>query len=443
MTTEGHFAQRLAEIGAHHVHVGIFDPDGLFRVKRVDRAKAVKLAAQGHQFCDVLFNWDTGERTYGGGAYLDRPAVVFPETLRRWPFEGSEAVVVADFALPYGERSARNQLLGQLAKARAMGFSVHSAFEFEINILDETAATLREGGFADPRPFARGNRTYSVETLAEHHGLLSGFEAAMHAMGIGFDALHTELGPGCIEVPLTHAEGVKAADDAALFKNFTRAYFRRNGLTACFMSKLRETLSGQSGHLHLSLRAADGAPAFADPGQPDGLTETCRHFVGGLLRLMPETLALCSQTVNAWKRMVPGMWAPTYASWGIGNRTVAVRVMNDTPSATRIEFRVPSADTNPHAALAMCLGAGLWGIENRIDPGPAREDDCYATPAPAGTAFPADLREAAARIAASAPARALFGDAFIDTFAAQRAAEHAAFARHVSAWERERYIEVV
>lgn len=438
------FKAELDRIGATHVHLGIFDPDGFFRVKRVDRAKAEKFASGGYQFCDVLYNWDSGETTYGGDAYMDVPAQLFPDSLRAWPFGRAEAVCIADFSLPFGERSSRNQVLRQIGRAREMGFSVHSAFEFEFNILDETAASLREGGFAAPRHFAPGNRTYSMATLAEQQLLLAGLEEMATTLGIGMDALHTELGPGCFEVPLTHAEGVKAADDAALFKNFARAYFRRNGLTACFMSKLKETLPGQSGHLHVSLRRLDDqAPAFVDPKAPDGLSETARHFIGGLVTLMPEMLALCSHTVNAYRRMVPGMWAPTYASWGIQNRTVAARVMNDSPSATRVEFRVPSADTNPHAALAMCLGAGLWGIENRVDPGPPGEGDLYARPAPEGAAFPADLAEAARRLSGSAPARAIFGDTFIDTFARARQVEHAAFARHVTAWERERYLEIV
>ncbi len=440
--TEQEFAARLAGMGASHVHVGILDPDGLLRSKRVSAAKAQKLLHDGYAFCDVLHNWDSAEQTYGGGIYVDRPARLDPATLRRWPFEGDEAVVIADFEPPFGLRSARHQLLAQLDKAAAMGFTVHAAFEFEINILAETADSLREKGFAAPRPFAAANRTYSLQTLAEHRDLLAGLEAMAGVLEIGVDALHTELGPGCIEVPLAHAPGVRAADDAALFKNFARAYFRRHGLTACFMSKLDAGLSGQSGHLHLSLRdARTGAPVFAAPG---GISPAARHFIGGLLRLMPEMLALCSHTVNAYKRMVPGMWAPTHASWGIQNRTAALRVINDTPQATRVEFRVPSADTNPHAAMLLCLAAGLWGIENWIEPDfPARADDCYATPAPAGAGFPADLGQAAERLAASATARALLGDVFVDGFVRARQAEHDAWRRHVTAWEIRRYIEIV
>jgi glutamine synthetase len=436
-------SDRLDSLSAKFVHLGLFDLDGTFRHKRVDRAKAEKLAADGYQFCDILYRWDTGEVPYGGGAFIDRPARLFPETLRPWPFCEGEAVCVADFAEPYGERSPRNQLNGQLEKARSMGFSVHSAFEFEVMLLDETPETLRDKGYTGLRHFAQGNRTYSMQTMVLNRELFDGFCAAMGQLGIGLDALHTELGPGTFEAPLVHAEGMRAADDAALFKNFAKAYFLRNNLIACFMSKLDETLSGQSGHLHVSLkRLEDGSPAFADPSAADGLSETARHFIGGLVRLMPECLSLCAHTVNAYKRLVPGAWAPTYASWGVQNRTVAVRAINTTPGTTRLEFRVPSADTNPHSALAFCLGAGLWGIENRIEPPAPRDDDCYGTPAPPETRFPRDLHAAADRLEASEAARALFGDTFVDSFVDSRRMEAAAHHRAVGAWEIARYLEV-
>jgi glutamine synthetase len=111
-----------------------------------------------YQFCDFLYAWDTGEATFGSEVYIDRTASIFPDTVRPWPFEGNEAVCIADFFAPFFVVSARNQLLAQIEKARGMGFSVHSAFEFEFNILAETAETFRKGSFADPAHFALGNR---------------------------------------------------------------------------------------------------------------------------------------------------------------------------------------------------------------------------------------------------------------------------------------------
>jgi len=425
-----------------NVHIGIFDANGVFRHKKVSGAKAAKLARTGGPFCDILYSWDTGEVPQATGAFVDRPTLIDPVAWRAYPFAVNDAVAIADFAPPFGAKSARNQARAMVDRAAEAGFTVHAAFEFEFTVFDETPRTLREKGYRGLDHFAMGNRTYSLQTEALHHDLLVDFEGVMTRLGITLDAMHTELGPGFFEAPLLYADGVKAADDAALFKNFAKAFFLRNGLTAAFMAKLTPDLPGQSGHLHMSLRK-DGAPAFADADGADGLSQSARHFIGGIVTLMPEMLALCSHTVNAYKRMIPGAWAPTWSSWGVQNRTAALRVINDDPAATRIEFRVPAADTNPFAAYAMCLGAGMYGIENRIEPPGAQTGDCYGIDAPDALRFPRTLAEAADRLKASGAAREIFGDDFIDTYVRMRRYEVEAHNRQVGIWELERYLEVV
>lgn len=426
------------------VHIGIFDANGVFRHKKVPGAKAAKIARAGGPFCDVLYAWDTSETPQESGAFNDRHTSIDPDSWRSYPFAENDALCIADFDAPFGAKSARNQALRMIERAARAGYSVHAALEFEFMLLDETPRSLRDKGFTDIAHFAPGNRTYSLQTAALHHDLLAGFERVMQTLGIGLDAVHTELGPGCLEAPLTHAPGIRAPDDAALFKNFAKAYFLRQGLSAAFMAKMAPDMPGQSGHLHMSLRALDGgAPVLPDAGGPDGLSATARHFIGGIVTLMPEMLALCSHTINAYKRMVPGAWAPTWASWGVQNRTAALRVINDDPQACRIEFRVPAADTNPHAAYAMCLGAGLYGIEHGIEPPAPEAGDCYAASPPAALRFPRSLREATDRLERSDAARTIFGDDFIDTFVRLRRYEIDAHMAQVSPWELERYIEVV
>ena len=358
----------LQNINARSVHVGMVDPEGEFRDKLVAADKAVKLDEAGYPFCEVLYFWDVAEKTYRDGAFVDRPARLFADTVRKYPFAEDSAICLADFDGPFGKRSPRNVCMQLMTEAADMGFDVFSAFEFEFFIFNETPESLRAKSHRDLTHFAPGNRTYSLQTSAMHGGLLEGLDETMKTMGIGLDAIHTELGPGCFEAPLTYAKGMKSPDDAMLFKNFAKAYFSRHDLTASFMSKLSPSLSGQSGHLHLSMRDSAGNAVFSDPDAADGLSKTARHFIGGLVKLMPELLALCASTVNAYKRLVPGAWAPTSSNWGVQNRTAAVRVINDVAEATRLEFRVPSADTNPYLALSLCLGAGLYGIRNEIEP---------------------------------------------------------------------------
>ncbi|MGQ3489030.1 glutamine synthetase family protein [Roseovarius pacificus] len=427
-----------------HVHIGMFDADASFRTKKVSGEKGAKLARNGGLFCDVLYNWDTAEQPQGSGAFIDRPTKIDTNSWRAYPFAENEAICIADFTPPFGERSPRIQALKMIERAKTAGFSTHAAFEFEFMVLNETPDSLRTKDYTDFEHFSPGNRTYSLLTQSMHHGLLATFEDTMARLGISLDALHTELGPGCFEAPLAHAQGIKAADDAALFKNFTKAFFLRNNLMATFMAKLDPGFSGQSGHLHLSLRSlTDGSPVFSDTTKPDGLSQTARHFIGGIVTLMPEMLALCSHTINAYKRLVPGAWAPTHASWGVQNRTAALRVINDDPDSCRLEFRVPAADTNPYSALAMLIGAGMWGIENEIDPPAPSDSDCYAMEPTPSQCFPSTLSEAAQRLAASTVARELFGDCFIDTFVAMRGYEVEGYQAQVTPWEVRRYIEVV
>lgn len=442
-TNTNDFKSTLQSLDARAVHIGMVDPEGEFRDKLVSADKAAKLAGGAYPFCEVLYFWDIAEQTYRDGAFVDRPARIFTDTLRAYPFAEQTALCLADFDGDFGRRSPRNVCIAQIEQASEMGFDVLSAFEFEFFVFDETAESLRAKNYRDLTHFAQGNRTYSLQTSALYGDLLAGLEQTMNRMDVRLDAIHTELGPGCFEAPLTYARGMKSPDDAMLFKNFARAYFARNGKTVSFMSKLSPDLSGQSGHLHISLRDKAGNAVFADPSAPDGLSRSARHFIGGLLRYMPELLAMCSSTVNAYKRLVPGAWAPISANWGVQNRTAAVRVINDVPEATRVEFRVPSADTNPYLALSLLLGAGLEGIRQGIEPPANSAENFYLAKPDAQTAFPRDLWEAADRLDRSAMARTLFGDDFVDSFVESRRVEFSAYQRQVSEWEIRRYLGVV
>ena len=164
------------------------------------------------------------------------------------------------------------------------------------------------------------------------------------------------------------------------------------------------------------------------------------HFIGGLVTQLPDLVAMCCHTANAYRRMVPGNWAPRTACWAEQNYRAAIRAVVESGDADRIEFRIPGADTNPFLALALTLGAGLWGIENAVEPPPPVEDDPFAAEHPP---LPRTLYDAAERIEGSAVARGLFGDAFIDHFAASRKREDDLCRREVSAFERARYIELV
>jgi len=145
-----------------------------------------------------------------------------------------------------------------------------------------------------------------------------------------------------------------------IFKTFAKVWAERLGKMVTFMAKWSNAYPGQSGHLHLSLRNAEGQPVFHESGRPGNMSDTMRWFVGGQQALLPELLAMVASTVNSYSRLIPGFWAPTDATWGIENRTCALRVIPGSPSSQRVEYRIAAADINPYIAIAAALGSGLW-----------------------------------------------------------------------------------
>jgi glutamine synthetase len=156
---------------------------------------------------------------------------------------------------------------------------------------------------------------------------------------------------------------------------------------------------------------------------------------------MPELTALYSPTINSYKRYVPGVWAPLTASWGVENRTCAVRAIPGGPSSTRLEYRQTAADINPYVAMATCLAAGLHGIEKQLEPPPPAKGDASASPD--FLALPRTLRDATARLDKSEAARNILGPAFVDHYVRTRDWEIRQFERVVTDWERARYFESI
>src|SRR5262249_12670044 len=151
---------------------------------------------------------------------------------------------------------------------------------------------------------------------------------------------------------------------------------------ATFMAKWSKDWPGCGGHMHMSLWTK-GEAAFFDEQDAHHLSASLRHFVGGQQALMPGLLAMAASNVNSYRRLVPGFWAPTAASWGIENRTTSLRVIPGSAKSTRVEFRVAAADANPYLALAAAIGAGLWGIEKEIEPGDPVQGNAYEKKHPA------------------------------------------------------------
>jgi glutamine synthetase len=162
-------------------------------------------------------------------------------------------------------------------------------------------------------------------------------------------------------------------------------------------------------------------------------------YIAGLVEFMPELMAVFCPTINSYKRTVPGAWAPVNATWGIDNRTTAVRAIPGSPKSSRIELRLTGADMNPYLAMGAALAAGLEGIARKLKPG-APVVNAYAGDAPP---LPHSLQDATQRFRASEVARKWLGDAFVDHYASTRDWEVRQFARAVTDWELARYFETM
>ncbi|MCO4762378.1 MAG: glutamine synthetase [Myxococcales bacterium] len=444
-------ARRIVEKdGATHVKVGIFDVDGIMRGKYMSKDKFLSSLEGGFGFCDVVIGWDSNDQLYDNTkvtgwhtAYPDAPVRILPETCRRVPFEDGMLMFLGEFE-GHAEPVCPRGLLGKMVKkARDMGFEPFSACEYEFFVFDETPHSVRDKNYQNLKPITPGNFGYSMlrnTVWAEfYHELIDLSEA----MRFPIEGLHTETGPGVLEAAIAVTDTMESADRAALFKTFTKVLAQRHELMATFMAKWSPDYPGQSGHVHVSLQNSDGTSAFYDADQPHQMSTTMRHFLGGLQMLMPELLGMVSNTVNSYSRLVPGAWAPTTAAWSVDNRTTALRVIPGSPKSQRVEYRIAAADMNPYLSLAAILGSGLYGIENEIEPAPIVVGNAYAQTHPPELQLPQTLWEAAQRLKASTAARELFGDTFVEHYAASREWEEREFRKAITDWELKRYFEII
>lgn len=441
------------EKGIRKVKLGGFDIDGLLRGKYVSAEKFWSAAESGFGFCDVIFGWDIGDVLYDNAkvtgwatGYPDAHARIDLSTFRVLPNEPDTAMFLVDFettgAVPHP--SCPRQLLKRvLAHAAKLGYSATFATEFEFYVFKEDAKSIAAKGYRNLESLTPGMFGYSWLRSGQNRDLCHALLDDMEAFDIPIEALHTETGPGVYEVALRYDSALRMADKAALFKTAAKETLAGMGLMPTFMAKWNAQLPGSSGHLHQSLWSLDGKTnVFYDEKSEDQLSALAKHYIAGQLALMPELTALYSPTVNAYKRYVPGVWAPLTATWGSENRTCAIRTLKGGEKGTRIEYRQTAADINPYIAIATCLAAGLYGIENKLALPPASIGDA-SNASDARPALPRTLREATARLEASTVAREILGATFVDHYVRTRDWEARQYERAVTEWELARYFEAI
>jgi len=433
-----------------HVKIGVCDIDGVLRGKYISRDKFFSALDHGMGFCDVVLGWDSNDQLYDNTAftgwhsgYPDATVKILPHTCREIPFEENTLFFLCEFNHAAETLCPRGILRSVLDKAKQMGFEALAALEYEFFLFDETHETLEEKSFRNLKPISPGSFGYSIlrnSVFAEfYQELLNTCEI----MDIGLESLHTETGPGVLEAAIGVDSALRAGDKANLFKTFTKVIAQRRNWMATFMAKWSKEHPGQSGHIHLSLRNLKGDCVFHDSNNTFGMSKIMHHFVAGQQALMPEFLSMIAPTVNSYTRLIPGYWAPTVASWGVENRTCALRVIPGNPKSQRVEYRVAGADCNPCLGLAAALGSGLWGIEQQLELGEPITGNAYTTQFPEFLNLPSTLWDAAQLLRHSKAARTIFGDAFIEHFVSTREWEEREARKHISDWQMQRYFEII
>ncbi|MFC6670269.1 glutamine synthetase family protein [Marinobacterium aestuariivivens] len=445
--------QIVEERGLSDVKVGLYDVDGVMRGKYMCKEKFFSALESGFAFCDVVLGWDSNDQLYENvgvkytgwhTAYPDAPVRVLPHSCRDVPFEPDMLLFLCEFDGAAASICPRNVLQRVLQRAEGLGFDAYAAFEYEFFLFNETPDSVREKGYRNLKPITPGFFGYSMLRNSVHAELYQELLELARRMDFPIEGLHTETGPGVLEAALMVDGAANAADKAALFKTFVKVWAQRNEMMATFMAKWSNDYPGQSGHIHMSLRHRDGSgSAFFDPDGPKHMSRLQRQFIAGQQKLMPQLLAMMAQTVNAYSRLIPGFWAPTDATWAVENRTTALRVIPGSDKSQRVEFRLGSADANPYIALAAALGAGLWGIENELEPEDEVIGNAYAQEHPESLSLPLSLADAARELHRSEVAKELFGAAFVEHYAATRLWECQEFRKHITDWELQRYFEII
>ncbi|WP_246786917.1 glutamine synthetase [Bradyrhizobium sp. USDA 3458] len=428
--------------------IGVSDFDGILRGKHVlreDLAGGDKVI----KFSEAVLAWDCSDQVIPAhftqkplSAFGDADLRILSSTGRSVSYLGDHYLYLAEFMGAHETVCPRGILRRVLRRAANHGYDCTAGLEFEFMLFRENADTIEDKPFGEWAPFTRGPFGYSIARTVAHQELFGEILSLCEKSRIPLSGLHFETGPGVIEASLHHCDALEAADRAIMFKSMIKAWAQTRGMMASFMAKVSEKWPGQSGHIHISL-SSDGQNAFYDGDASRNVSKLMTQFIAGQLKYMNDFCVLAVPNVNSYKRLVPGCWAPICPSWGVDNRSCAVRVIPGRPSAHRLEYRLPGADVNPYLALASAIGSGMLGIETNAALPASTVGDAGAEICLRSGRLPQSLSEATYRFAQSPAAIDVFGERFVEAFSCSRRWEWEAVHHRVTDFERRRYFEII
>src|SRR5580692_4538510 len=367
------------------VILALTDMQGRLQGKRLSAefflAEVVEHYSEG---CNYLLAVDTDMNTVDGyemsswargyGDFVMRPDMA---TLRRIPWHPGTALVVADLTwlddTPVVE-SPRQILQRQVARLAERGLVALAGTELEFVVFNDSYEQAAAKNYTGLVPANGYNVDYSILGTSRIEPLLRRLRNGMAGAGLYVESAKGECNLGQHEIAFRYADAITTCDNHSIYKTGAKEIAAQDGMSITFMAK-PNAREGNSCHIHLSLRAADGSPVMAGDG-PHGLSRLGEHFLAGQLAALRELTLLYAPNINSYKRYVPGSFAPTSVRWGVDNRTCALRLVGHGHSL-RIENRTPGGDVNPYLALAGMIAAGLHGIDNELPLEPAFTGNAY------------------------------------------------------------------
>jgi glutamine synthetase len=437
---------------AGKVKIAYSDIDGILRGKYISTEKFLSVANGSTSFCDVIFGWDSNDVAYDNtdytgwhSGYPDAPAQLDLSTFRKIPWENDLPFFLGELLDSKGNPShvcPRQLLKKVLSDAQRAGFTPFFSQEFEWFNFAETPQSARAKNFKDLTPITPGMFGYSILRSTLQNPFFTDLFELLRKFDVPIEGLHTETGPGVLEAAICYSGILEAADRALLFKTAVKEIAYKHGIMATFMAKISETLPGCGGHVHQSLwDKTSKKNLFHNSADKHGMSELMKNYIAGQLYCLPHILPMYAPTINSYKRLVEGAWAPTTLTWGIDNRTVALRVLGTTAKSCRLETRVIGSDANPYLAMAAALASGLYGIKKKLKLQKATEGNGYRDYSHG--ILPSTLHDANEAMKKSSIAREILGEKFTEHFTQTREWEWRQHLKPVTDWEMKRYFEII
>jgi len=441
----------MTETNTRFATIAVIDTNGLLRGQKVSGRVLPGILENGMGMAPAQLALDPTDEileipgvTDDSSDFHDSILKVDLDSRRDMPWEaaGDSSLYLAEFTGDAAAFCPRTLLGKVLRRADAMGIVPKYGLEQEFTLFNESHASITAKGYDDLIPAT----AHPSHDLVIYQSLQSDLYAEIAdiaaPLGLKIAKMHEEIGGGFMEVCIDAGSGLGPADQTVILKNFLKVLAMRRDQTITYMPRWSEQADSQSTHIHVSLQDRDGAPLFWNDAAPAHMSDTHRHFIGGLQAHLPGLMLIFAPTVNAWRRFSEETFAPPAFSWGLENRTTCFRVVGDGPSSLRVENRLPGSDTNPHLIAAATLAAGLTGVADKTEPTEPTIGNGNIPGNGIGPDFPDGMAAAIDALRRSECAADWLGPGFVEMYSATRASQLAQFDGKDLIDERRRFFEL-